>query len=98
MTPNRNDEVSATRWFKIEPTFYQYGSKDVPSGLDVSKMLKKKPENPDGLYVQVTFRVPKAIFSPLAKVEIELDANNIFGGTPQVIAADLHKLKNELQP
>lgn len=48
-----------------------------------------------GPCVHVTFRLPKKLFGPSARVIVELDENSL-DGTPQVLAADLKAMRDGL--
>lgn len=87
-----NKVIETTRWFQLTPNYNRDGSvKD----FEVRAPTKSPPREVKGMSVKLTFKIPRALFAPMANVVLELDESNL-DGTPTVIAADLKKMRDEL--
>lgn len=91
--PATVDTVEAVRYFCLTPEYSQNGT---VTGCKVSNGTINAPDWGKGAIVKVTFRVPKALFTPLAEVEIDIDTTNT--GTAEVLIASLQELKKDLEP
>lgn len=91
--PSKVETVETVRYFCLTP---EYSANGTVTGCNVSNGTKNAPDWGKGAIVKVTFRVPKALFTPLAEVEIDINADN--SGTAEVLIASLRELKEELGP
>jgi hypothetical protein len=85
------DFVECVRWFRLKPTFTVSGDL---KGVDVDTVLKNCPRTADPV-IQVTFRVPKAIFEP-KRVLLQLD-ENLIEDSPLIMVGELKKMVEELE-
>jgi hypothetical protein len=90
--PSKGETVAAVRYFCLTPEYSQNGT---VIGCKVSNGTINAPDWGKGAIVKVTFRVPKALFTPLAEVEIDIDTDN--SGSAEVLIASLRELKEDLE-
>lgn len=87
------DMVEVTRWVRLVP---QYTTAGTVKAMEVAGMTKSRPKDMGtGALVRVTFRVPKAVFSPLPPVQIEFTEFEV--ASAEVLVADLSNLVEELK-